>query len=185
MRHSSGSIRILAAMAALLLLPAPAFAAGVKLLVFAGINFTLYGILLFVLLRKPVREFLSARKLALEAEMQRVAAERARLDARLTELEGRHAGLADEQAALLAESRATAEQEAARIRREAEALAADMLEATKQRISGMQRDLKAELVNIATAAVLEQAEGRLQDEVDNKRDAALSDDLLGRLEAAK
>lgn len=154
------------AVLALLALPSTAAAADPKMLVYAGINFTLYVTLLFVVLRKPLREFLASRAVSIDAEIRRVADAKADLADRIAGLEARRAQVDTEGAALREEAARIAEEQAARIAADAARQADDIRAATALRVGGISRDLAQEILAEAADSLVARTREHLAKGVD-------------------
>lgn len=177
--------RHLPLIAALAVAPAPAMAADPKMLVYAGINFTLYVTLLFVLLRKPLREFIAGRATSIEAEMRRVADQRKALEDRIDGLKARKSQLDAETSTIKEEAARIAAEQAARIEADGAKQAADIAAATELRVAGLDRDLQRELLAVAAEELVARARKQLGEKVDVALDERLARHGMHGLEAAR
>lgn len=177
--------RHLPLVAALTVAPAPAMAANPKMLVYAGINFTLYIILLFVLLRKPLREFIASRALSIEAEMRRVAEQRKALEDRIDGLKARKSQLGAEISMIREDAARIAAEQAARIEADGAKQAADIAAATELRVAALDRDLHRELLAVAAEELVARARKQLGEKVDSALNERLARHGLRGLEAAQ
>lgn len=176
MRHRALATVIAVAAAAL---PTAALAAGdpareKTLLVYAVCNFVLFVGLLYFLLRKPLREFLDRREHELNREIERVQQLRADFDDRIRGLTERLDGIDRESKTLVEEIVSAAERERDRILAEADALARSIQHSTEQRVSTMEREIRAGIVDEITRRVLADAEGRIRDAVDDDLNAGIT-----------
>ncbi len=138
--------RLLAIAAALLAVPSAASAADPMMLVYAGINFTLYVLILFFVLRKPLRGYLAERAATIEAEMRRVADAKADLADRIAGLKARRSQIDAEAQRIRDEAARIADGQAARIAEDAAQQAEGIRAAAELRAGGIARDLQYEIL---------------------------------------
>ena len=143
----------------------PAIPKAFNLILFIGV--------LYLLVRKPAREFFAARLAEVRATLDRAAKEKAEAEAKMNELNARLSRLDTEIAAI----RTQAQQEAAaeRVRLEAEAKAdAEKLRATAQReIEGAKQAALVQLREFAANKAVELAEQQIRSELTPQDDALL------------
>jgi F-type H+-transporting ATPase subunit b len=138
-----------------------------------AINLALFIGVLYLLVRKPAREFFAARLAEVRATLDRAAKDKAEAEAMMNELNARLSKLDAE----LAEIRAQAQREAAaeRARLESEASAdAEKLRATAQReIEGAKQAALVQLREFAASKAVELAEQQIRRELTPQDDAKL------------
>jgi F-type H+-transporting ATPase subunit b len=177
--------RRLALLAVLLAVPGTAAAADPKMLVYAGINFTLYVLLLFFVLRKPLREFLAGRAAAIEAEMRRVADAKADLVDRIDGLKARCSQIDAEAQAIRDEAARIADGQATRLAEDAAQQAAGIRAATELRVGGIARDLQHEILTEAADLLIARTLDSLAGGVDAAADERIVRHGLLGLEGAQ
>lgn len=138
-----------------------------------AVNLTIFIVLMYLIVRKPAREFFAARLAEVRATLERAAKEKSEAEAKMTELSARLSKLDAE----IAEIRSQAEREAAseRSRLAAEAQAdAEKLRATAQReIEGAKQAALVQLREFTASKAVELAEQQIRRELTPQDDAHL------------
>jgi len=176
-------VRVLLRIAALVAVAAPAHAAGDGLL-FPSINFVLLFAALFVLLRKPVREYFEGRREGIRKELEEAAALRKEAETRHAEWQRRLDALQGELDRIRATARERADHERetllADARRAAERIRQDAAAAVDQEL----RRARASLHDEASQLAVEMAAGILREQVTDSDRSRLLDEFIGRIESA-
>jgi len=148
------------------------------LLLFAILNFLIFTTVLYLLIRKPVREFLRHREQQLTLKMRETAEARARLERDIEQLDNRVAKLDDEAERTVNELIELGHKTGASAIADAKRQSAAFQQAANARIEGLQRELLREIVG----ELAERLAGRAGDEI-RRQDTdkeALTEMLLAR-----
>jgi F-type H+-transporting ATPase subunit b len=155
-----------------------------KELGFAFFNFAVFLGGLVFLLRKPLREFLTARRNTLKDSLDEASRLRAEAEARIRELEAKLANLDAEREQILAYYRQEGELEKARLteaaRRNAEALWREQ----KLLLDQEARELRRELRRRAVDAAMTLAERTVREELSAQDQQRLADEYIENLKRA-
>lgn len=138
-----------------------------------AVNLALFLSVLYLLLRKPAREFFAARLASVRATLDRAAKEKAEAEAKLSELNARLSRLDAE----VAEIRAQAEREAAaeheRLKIEAQADAQKLRAMATREIEGAKQVALVQLRQFTADKAVELAEQMIRRELTPQDDARL------------
>jgi F-type H+-transporting ATPase subunit b len=155
----------------------PAIPKAVNLLLFIGI--------LYLLLRKPTREFFRRRFTEVRAALERAAKEKAAAETKLAEIDARLNRLDAELAEIRAQTEREAEAERARIEAAAQEEAAKLRTLTQREIEIAKKTALVELRQFAADKSVELAEQIIRRELTPEDDARLLQHLGEEMRRAK
>lgn len=180
------------ALAGSLGVPALAMAAGggdganvekeLELLFYASINFVLFVGLIVYFLRRPTKEYLRSRYLEITRELDRISHRRDELQTELDEARARLDRVDEEGQKLVDDMVAAGEREREHELKQAERLAQAIADGAEQRIAGLEREARDELIEQATAHLQGQAAEHIRQRLDADGNASLSRGLMAQLE---
>jgi F-type H+-transporting ATPase subunit b len=129
--------------------------AKIKDLIYRVMNFVAAVLILYFILRKPIRQFFSSRRQEIENTLKDLEQKKIEGEARVRELEAKLAGIQSEREAILAEYVREGEAEKAKIIDQAQAMSARIQQqaqvAVRQEIDKAKQDLKREIAEMSTA----------------------------------
>jgi F0F1-type ATP synthase membrane subunit b/b' len=143
----------------------PAIPKAFNLLVFLGV--------LYLLIRKPAREFFAARLAQVRATLERAAKEKAEAEAKMSELDARLSKLDEEIAAIRTQSQHEAAAERARLESEAKADAEKLRVTAQREIEGAKQAALVQLREFAANQAIALAEQQIRRELTPQDDALL------------
>ena len=122
-------------------------------LLYRSINFIIFFVVLFILLRKPLKQGLASRRDSIERELQELEAKKEEAKKEYQTLEKRIANIKEEREAILAEFKAEGEKEQQKIIDNAQKVASRIVEQTQitiqQEIQKANLSLRQELAEMA------------------------------------
>jgi F-type H+-transporting ATPase subunit b len=138
-----------------------------------AVNLAVFLTVMYLLVRKPAREFFAARLASVRATLDRAAKEKAEAEAKINELNARLSKLDAEVAEIRAQAQREALAESARLKAEAQA-DADKLRATaKREIEGTKQAALVQLRQFTADKAVELAEQMIRRELTPQDDAKL------------
>jgi F-type H+-transporting ATPase subunit b len=157
-------------------LPEPAalgFAALLNPAIPKAVNVVIFFTILYLLLRKPTREFFAARYSEIRAGLDRAAKEKAEAEAKMRELDARMSRLDADIAAIKEQARREAEAERERIAAAAQADAEKLRQTARREIEAAKQTALIELRRHAAEQAVALAEQAIRRELTPDDDAKL------------
>lgn len=129
--------------------------AKIKDLIYRSMNFVAAVVLLYFILRKPIRQFFGNRRQEIENTLKDLEQKKIATEAQVRELEAKLAGIQSERETILAEYAREGEAEKAKIIDQAQAMSARIQQqaqvSVRQEIDKAKQDLKREIAEMSTA----------------------------------
>ena len=150
-----------------------------------GFNLALLITLLAVVLKTPIRDFLSFRRTSVKEQLDEAWDAKTDAEARYGELQGRLDNFAEEIDLILSRVREDAEAERARILAQAERSAAQMEAAARRSVEEELRRVRSELRAEAIDLALKMAEANIGQAVGNDDHQRLTSNYLSSMQEAR
>lgn len=138
-----------------------------------AVNLTVFLVVMYLLVRKPAREFFTARLAAVRTMLDRAAKEKAEAEAKINELNARLSKLDAEVAEIHAQAQREAVAESARLKAEAQADADKLRAIAKREIEGAKQAALVQLREFTADKAVELAEQMIRRELTPQDDAKL------------
>lgn len=149
---------------------------------FALINFAVFGLIMYRLAARPLRDFVRTRHTTIKRDLDEAAAAKAAASAKLREYEAKIAGIEDEVARLVAQVKREAEEEKQRLIAQAAEQAKRLREDAEAQVRAEVRRIERALKREAVESALATAEKVLREKLSGDDQKKLADRYVADLE---